>query len=153
MFDLFGKQSQRAKELMFSDFQIIDVQRLKDADLVMHNLAGLVNFVLKHHAAKDFADNIRQLMPFLQMIESLSASTYDEIVLTFVLNHLDESHIEEFIEMAQHQLSGQVKKKTISIGDMFREEGIQKGIQKGILEGRKAEAKLLAKRMLQANPL
>lgn len=134
-YELFGAQSELARQILLQPYQLIDVQRLGDDELRQHRWSGLVAFVLKYRKVRDFANFLETMLPWLQELASQEGSLFARAVLSYIVDGIQEKDAKLFIEKSQQYLTTTLQEEAMTLAQVFREEGHEQGLKLGLQQG------------------
>ena len=132
VFKLFGEEENLARAIFLSPFQLVDLHRLDDDELMRHRLSGIMEFSLKNRAMRDFRQFLNVLLPWLNEITiEYKDSTMSELVLKYVVNGIETDDNKLLLEMSDKLLDERLRSTVMTLAQRFREEGVQQGVQQG----------------------
>jgi len=131
VFDLFGEQSELAKQIFLKPYDLIEVQKIPDEELQKHLWSGVVEFAMKYQDVKNFAKLWDTFLPWLNKIEIEKGENLTTILLNFALDGADAEDKTLFAQKSQQYLSPTLGGKMATLAQRFREEGRAEGIVKG----------------------
>lgn len=135
IFDLFENR-ELAKQTLLSPFQLVDLNKISDDQIRQHSWSGLLEYAMKHVFARDFLPYFEDLGKLINDLNHANnVEDYVFAVLHYIINTAEINNKEQFIETIKQQLPAPTGGQTVTIADMFRQEGFEKGIHQGIHEG------------------
>jgi predicted transposase/invertase (TIGR01784 family) len=153
IYSLFDHE-EMAREYLFKPYQLLDIHRVNDDELLKQQLWGVVAFALKKRQTQDVVNFFKELFDSLKnLCIAYPNSKIPEIVVEYTMNMRGEEEIEQFKQIAQRYLSSNTGELLMgTIADVYRRqakeevwqqasdkgrfEGRLKGILEGIVEGR-----------------
>lgn len=127
IFPLFGAQSDLARELWPPTYQLIDVHRLSDEELLQHDFSGLLEYVFKYAAARDVEHFLAQTFPWLRRAakkDIQQAMLLGKYVVFYTLGineNLDKSAFHRLAE--KHLGETPLRSEIMTLAEQFRQEG------------------------------
>jgi predicted transposase/invertase (TIGR01784 family) len=162
LFDLFGVQSELAREIFFQPFKLIELNKIPDEVLKERLWAGIMELTMKHIFDRDILFCVKDMLSLLQQVEHLDGANYVKTILTYLVKTGEVQDKKLFLETIERGLSPEVNEVIMTIAEQFRTEGFQKGIEQGMEKGREegreegivkgeiSAKKVIAKNLLQA---
>ncbi len=137
IFSLFGEQESLARELLFKPYHLLDLSRMDDDIMRQQAGHGLVAFVLKYRQARDFANFLETLLPWIEELEKHNeyGTFLGKVVLKYVLNGIDSGQKDIFMQKIIGYLSDELRGEAMTIAQQLREEGFEKGMHQGLQQG------------------
>lgn len=131
IFDLFGEYKELARQILFQPYQLIDVQRMDDENVIQHCWWGLVEYVFKYRKDRDFERFLDTIFPWLCRIEIYDGEDYAKIVLRYVTDGVEEGKRELLLQKTNH-LSQNLRSEIMTIAKQWEQEGFEKGKREGL---------------------
>lgn len=125
-------------------FQLIEVNKIPDEELLKHKWAGIVEFFMKHSLKRDFLPRLKQVIGILHELELEGGKEYIITVLNYSMETAESQDIEEFVDIIKKGLSSDVGEKIMTITEQFMQKGREEGIEKGREEGISYERTMLS---------
>ncbi len=144
MLEIFEKP-ELAKELMFREINVIDLQSSKDEEIIKDEKAGFVELLLKYGILRDFIKLFENQMEILKTI--IHEIPYLDRALSYIFLVDSGKNKEKLLNLLKE--ATQNEKKVMTLARQFKNEGIQEGIQKGIQKGIQEGVIKTAKNMLK----
>ncbi|MFU7500210.1 MAG: Rpn family recombination-promoting nuclease/putative transposase [Candidatus Tisiphia sp.] len=153
IWELFTDPMQ-VKELMVSDYQLVDLQSMSDDEIVQQKHLGMMSYVMKHIHQRDMLKLWEEFLRRFKLevlIDKENGYIYLESFLWYTDAKLQEEQQLELEQVLAKYLSEEEQVNIMrTIAQKYIEEGEFRGIQIGKAEG-KAEGKYeVAKNMLAA---
>jgi Uncharacterized conserved protein len=131
VFDLFGEHQDIAREWMFNRFKLIDLSEIPDEEIRQHNWSYLLEMLLKHIDSANIMAFLEELSSEFKRIANENAEEYVLSMLHYVLAKANLADKEEFFEWVKRSLPKELEKKSMTIAEQLRSEGVKQGMQQG----------------------
>src|SRR5688572_20771444 len=89
-------------------FQLIEVNKIPDEELLKHKWAGIVEFFMKHSLKRDFLLRLKEVIGILHELEQEGGKEYVITVLNYSMETAESENIEAFVDMIKQGLSSEV---------------------------------------------
>lgn len=90
VFDLFGEHKALAKQFMFDEFKLVDLNQIPDEEIRQHQWSGLLEMLFKHIATRDIMQYLEVLN---DLIDRLVAAKADDYLMTMIKYVIEKSEI------------------------------------------------------------
>ena len=135
IFPLFGEQEELARSLWPPAYQLIDVHRLTDDELMRRNFDGLMEYAFKHAKTRDVEKFLSTL--FSRLNEAAQGDLQQAISLgqtmVFYISNINKAFDRKILHnIAEKYLKKPIGGKIMTFTHRFHQEGKQEGIQIGI---------------------
>ena len=165
IFALFGEQAALARELLYSPYQLIDVNRVSQATLQQQHLAGIIQAAFQHQTMVDIAGFLDSMFCWInQLKEDIEDSQLGQSLIKYLLEALDLDDEQLIIEKAVQHLSEPIRGEAMSLAEKLEKRGYERGVnlakkleqqgekrgeKRGYEKGRQEELHNMAKRLLK----
>lgn len=149
LFDLFGKHKALARTIYKSPYQLIDLTRASDEELVRYEWFRIAALLSKHVHDVDILPFLKGVMELLQKLENCGEFRYINLSIRYIMEAVSVSNKEEFFKTITQGLRGEYKMMTIA--EQLKREGRKEGFKQGTEKGAEEKAVLIAKNMLAEN--
>ncbi|MFU7501061.1 MAG: Rpn family recombination-promoting nuclease/putative transposase, partial [Candidatus Tisiphia sp.] len=130
----------QAKELMVSDYQLVDLQRMSDDEIVQKKHLGMMEYVMKHIHQRDMIKLWEELLQRFKLeivVDKDKGYIYIKSFLWYTDAKLPEERQVELEKVLAKYLSEEEKGNIMrTIAQKYIEEGETRGIQIGKAEGK-----------------
>ena len=140
-FELFVEPD-LAKQILITNFQLVDIHRIPDSEFGKHFLSGVFEACIKWGATRDIINTLDVLKPELIKILNLNKGTLVAI-LTY-LGDVGNTDVETLIEWGKN--AGSVGEEVMALRHKLEERGEVRGFEKGVItKARKTALKMISK--------
>lgn len=129
LFSLFGDQQILAREWLLKPFQLLDIQKIKDDEILQRRWCGLVEFALKYRQVRDFKKFLKNLLPWIREIEKIDSSGFSlgKNVLKYVLDGTEAKDFKVFANGIREYLSPELGDEIMTLAQELKLTGIHQG--------------------------
>ena len=134
--ELFAENSKIMEQLLTSPFNLIDVNKLPEKDLISHIWAGTMSFIMRKRFRQHLKSEILKIVDNLNIIGLDKHDRFVIELMKYILN-IDDEHrdIKEFISLMHNKLQPKLEEEFMTLADHIAEKGRQEGLQTGRQEG------------------
>ncbi len=130
MLEIFEKP-ELAKELMFREIHVIDLQSSKDEEIIKDEQAAFVELLLKYGILRNFIKLFKTQMEILKIM--IPKIPYLDRALSYIYLVDSGKNKDKLLYLLKE--ATQDEKKVMTLARQFKNEGIQEGRKKGVEEG------------------
>jgi len=135
-----------AKTLYSNEFPLVDLTVIPDNQILQHQRIAMLELLQKHIRQRDLSELLDQLITLLSQ-KCLSDSQLN-VLINYMLKAGNTADPGALIRQLARS-APQYKDQLMTIAEWLEEKGRTEGIQLGMVEGRQAEARAIARKMLE----
>ena len=125
IFDLFGEHKALAKQFMFDEFKLVDLNQIPDEAIRQHQWSGLLEMLFKHNAARDIIRYLEQMDEIVDYLVKSRADNYLMTMIKYVIEKSDMGDRSQFYHWVHNHLSPPLEEETMTLAEQLRTEGEQ----------------------------
>ena len=132
VFDLFGKEKDRARSVFLQPYRLIDLTQVPDEILRDYYWFGAAALISKHIHDPDILPIFKNVIILLRNIENQGGLDYVYITLSYIIEAGEVQDKDEFMKAIKSGLANIEKEKIMTLVEQWKQEGFQKGIERGV---------------------
>ena len=133
-FDMFDNK-ELAKTFFTGPYQLIDVYKLPDSELIERVFSGTMEYALKHGRDKDFLEKLLEIGPNLKKIteeKNIQSVDYIANILCYNIDRIPEIKQQTFKQILDNIIPQDIGDKIMgSLAEKWYHEGEARGTQRG----------------------
>ena len=129
VFDLFGEHSALAKQFMFDEFKLVDLNQIPDEEIRQHQWSGLLETLFKHATARDIIKYLDGIGEIVNYLVKSQANDYLMSMIKYMIEKSDMRDRSQFYDWVHHHLSPPLEEETMTLAEQLRREGREEAIQ------------------------
>uniref|UniRef100_UPI0005B4D834 Rpn family recombination-promoting nuclease/putative transposase n=2 Tax=Citrobacter rodentium TaxID=67825 RepID=UPI0005B4D834 len=139
-------EPEMAKTLYSNEFPLVDLTDIPDNQILQHQRIAMLELLQKHIRQRDLSELLDQLITLLSQ-KCLSDSQLN-VLINYMLKAGNTADPGALIRQLARS-APQYKDQLMTIAEWLEEKGRTEGIELGMVEGRQAEARAIARKMLE----
>ena len=130
LFELFGAHKDLARSTFFQPLQLVDVNKVPDAELQAYLCGGIMQFIMKHRLARDFSNYLEAIFRWVRELEKLDNPTFYDFLRIVIKYIVDQTEVDpkRIIEVADYCLISELKGELMTAAEQLRQEGYRQAM-------------------------
>ena len=126
--DLLPEPKALARDVFYSTYQLVDLQRMSDEEMHQHSWSGMVEFALKYRRKRELAGLFfKTFLPWLNQVAEQGGLNLSRIVLKYVLDGVDYDVVLFEKQVNQYLSSLELRGDAMTLAQQYEQRGEQKG--------------------------
>jgi len=125
-FELF-QDPELAKKLLMGPYQLIDLSRLEDEEILKYAISGLMCFIMKHIYDPDITPQLLKITAILEE-HADKRFIYIRSVFEYIINKAQAKDFDRIIEIFKEVTPDENRGDVMTIAEQLMQRGVEKGI-------------------------